>query len=92
MHAFLNNYDAAVLIAGDGDYVPLVQEVKRLGKVVYLEFFEHCGLSPDLHLAADLFFEMQPFFLDRWKLSAPSTSPIALSFSTPPATGQPFRP
>src|SRR3954453_11123854 len=25
-HAYLNNYDCAVLIAGDGDYVPLVEE------------------------------------------------------------------
>ncbi len=33
-NAYRNNYDAAVLVAGDGDYVPLVGEVKRLGKVV----------------------------------------------------------
>ena len=31
-HAFRDNYDTAVLIAGDGDYVPLVEEVKRLLK------------------------------------------------------------
>jgi len=31
-HAFRQNYEAAVLVAGDGDYVPLVEEVKRLGK------------------------------------------------------------
>ncbi len=73
-HAFYNNYDVAVLIAGDGDYVPLVQEVKRLGKVVYLEFFEHYGLNPDLRLASDLFFEMEPFFLDTWKAFTKATS------------------
>jgi hypothetical protein len=66
-HAFLGNYDVAVLIAGDGDYVPLIAEVKRLGKVVYLAFFEECGLSPDLRLAADNYFDMGQFFLDRWK-------------------------
>ena len=31
-HAFNNHYDVGVLIAGDGDYVPLVEEVKHLGK------------------------------------------------------------
>jgi uncharacterized LabA/DUF88 family protein len=66
-HAFLGNYDVAVLIAGDGDYVPLITEVKRLGKVVYLAFFQESGLSPDLRLAADNYFDMGQFFLDRWK-------------------------
>jgi uncharacterized LabA/DUF88 family protein len=28
-HAFLDNYDVAVLVAGDWDYVPLITEVKR---------------------------------------------------------------
>jgi len=28
-HAFRGNYDIAVLYAGDKDYVPLVEEVKR---------------------------------------------------------------
>jgi uncharacterized LabA/DUF88 family protein len=66
-HAFLNNYDVAVLVAGDGDYVPLITEVKRFGKVVYVVFFRDCGLSTELHLAADMFFEMEHFFLTRWR-------------------------
>ena len=33
-NAFRDNYYAAVLVAGDGDYVPLVKEVKSLGEVV----------------------------------------------------------
>ena len=66
-HAFLDNYDVAVLVAGDGDYVPLITEVKRLGKVVYVAFFRDCGLSTELHLAADMFFEIEDFFLERWR-------------------------
>jgi uncharacterized LabA/DUF88 family protein len=66
-HAFLNNYDVAVLVAGDGDYVPLITEVKRLGKIVYVAFFRDYGLSTELHLAADMFFEMEHFFLERWR-------------------------
>jgi len=66
-HAFLDNYDVAVLVAGDGNYVPLIIEVKRLGKVVYVVFFHDFGLSTELHSAADMFFEMGQFFLERWQ-------------------------
>ena len=62
-HAFLGNYEVAVLASGDGDYVPLVQEVKRLGKVVYVAAFKGTGLSPELRLAADAFFDMSGFVL-----------------------------
>ena len=67
VNAFFNNYDVAVLIAGDGDYALLVQEVKRLGKVVYVSFFENEGLNKDLHMAADHYLDMKQFFLDRWR-------------------------
>lgn len=67
LNASANSYDVAVLIAGDGDYVPLVEAVKRLGKVVYLVFFKRTGLSDDLWMAADAFFEMEPFFNDCWR-------------------------
>jgi uncharacterized LabA/DUF88 family protein len=39
-HAHRGDYDVAVLCAGNGDYVPLVEEVKRLGKGVRVAFFE----------------------------------------------------
>jgi uncharacterized LabA/DUF88 family protein len=56
LQAFLNNYDVAVLVAGDGDYQPLVEEVKRLGKWVVVSFFsEEDGLNPRLRRAADQF-------------------------------------
>ena len=38
-NAYNDNFEVAVLVAGDGDYIPLISEVKRLGKVVYLVFF-----------------------------------------------------
>ena len=54
-HAYQDNYDAAVLVTGDGDYIPLVEDVKRQGKNVYCAFFADTGygLNPDLRLAAD---------------------------------------
>ena len=69
-HAYRDNYDVAVLLAGDGDYVPLILELKRLGKVVYVAFFSASPLSPELRLAADGFFELEPFFFDQWKRHA----------------------
>jgi uncharacterized LabA/DUF88 family protein len=50
-----DNYDVAVLVAGDADYVPLVQEIQRRGKIVFVWFFEKSGLSDDLRRSADVF-------------------------------------
>ena len=65
-NAFFNNYDVAVLYAGDGDYVPMVHEVKRMGKVVYVAFFYETGLSPALRLASDECFRLDEFFCKQW--------------------------
>ena len=64
-HAFRNNYDVAWLVAGDGDYAPLVEEVKREGKIVNLAFFSH-GLSPALRLSADTLYDLTGYFQERW--------------------------
>jgi uncharacterized LabA/DUF88 family protein len=70
-NAFLNNYDAAVLMAGDGDYVPMVEEVKRLGKRVYVTFLEKdAGLNSRLHLVADEFFGLERWFERQWKTTS----------------------
>jgi len=71
-HAFLDNYDIAVLVAGDGDYVPLVDEVKRLGKQVCVAFFRpEFGLNSDLKLASDSFADIQKEFVLRWQKYKP---------------------
>jgi hypothetical protein len=66
VNAFQGNYDVALLYAGDGDYVPLVEELKRMGKVVYLVFFAHEGLSNDLRLACDHFVDLTHSFSYGW--------------------------
>ncbi len=66
-HAFRQNYEIAVLIAGDGDYVPLVEEVKRLGKRVHVRFFESDGLHPDLKRASDRFVDLTEQFIKQWQ-------------------------
>jgi uncharacterized LabA/DUF88 family protein len=65
-HAYQDHYDIALLAAGDGDYVPLVDAVKRTGKVVALAFLAKHGLSESLKLAADDFFDLSPWFRERW--------------------------
>ena len=56
-HAYQKNYDAAVLVAGDEDYVPLVAAVKNAGRRVFLWFVDN-GLSPSLKRAADYYFDI----------------------------------
>lgn len=66
-NAFFGNYDVAVLVAGDGDYVPMVNEVKRMGKVVYVAFLYDHGLSSALRLVSDECFRLDEFFCKQWQ-------------------------
>lgn len=66
-HAFLDHYDVAVIVAGDGDYIPLVEEVKRLGKQVCVLFFDESdGLNKSMKLGSDAFVDVTQYFLDKW--------------------------
>ena len=65
-HAFRGNYDVAFLFAGDADYVPLLEEVKRLGKLACVCFFESEGLNPSLRMAADRFIPLDGAFQNAW--------------------------
>jgi len=69
-HAFLHNYDAAVLIAGDGDYVPLIREVQRLGKLVFVAFFLSNGMHRELRLAAAGIHDLMGIFEQSWRRSS----------------------
>jgi len=61
-HAHRGNYDIAILVAGDEDYVPLVRAVKDEGCRVVLWFFEgDPGLSKKLEMEADYFFDISYF-------------------------------
>lgn len=74
-HAYLNNCEIVLLYAGDGDYVPLVEEVKRLGKLVYTAFFANWGMSDDLRLASDGFIDLEEAFFELWRRKVPELSP-----------------
>jgi len=68
-HAFQDHYTDALLIAGDGDYVPLIAEVKRFGKRVYVGFFDGpgLGLSEEIRRVADSFVDMSDLFVKTWR-------------------------
>ena len=61
-HAHRGNYDIAILVAGDEDYVPLVEAVMAEGCRVVLWFLED-GLSPALKLKVDHYFDIGTFLL-----------------------------
>ena len=62
-HAHRGNYDAAVLVAGDGDYVPLVDAVAAAGRRVFLWFVKD-GLSAVLRRRVDHFYDLGRVLFD----------------------------
>lgn len=57
VNSFNQNFDVGLLVAGDEDYVGLVNEAKKYGPVVSGTFFDH-GLSPKLKVACDEFIDI----------------------------------
>jgi uncharacterized LabA/DUF88 family protein len=66
-HAFLDNYDVAVLVTNDGDFVPVVEAIKRLGKVVWVAGIDDDSLSDELRLQADEFIDLGPTLEVGWR-------------------------
>jgi uncharacterized LabA/DUF88 family protein len=66
-HAYQGNYEVAYLLAGDGDYEPLVNEVRRLGRIVVVVFFAEYGLNPALRIAGDQFIDISAKFSYWWE-------------------------
>jgi uncharacterized LabA/DUF88 family protein len=60
--------DMAILVAGDGDYVPAVRSLQRRGLKVRVVFWRHAA-SRELRETADEFNELDPHF-SRLTLSA----------------------
>ena len=56
-HAFRKNYEMAILVAGDEDYIPLVKAVMSEGHKVVLWFLTD-GLDPKLVNAVDHYFDL----------------------------------
>lgn len=63
-HAADPRIDVIFLLSGDGDYVPLLQEVARSGKQVWLAAFSS-GLNRRLRYAADEFINLDDIFFTK---------------------------
>jgi len=67
-HSFKNNYDVAVLVAGDNDYVGALQSVKDNGKHVEVALFGKERTSYQLRMVADRVITINTRFLKGcWK-------------------------
>jgi NYN domain len=60
-HATRHHFDIAVLVAGDEDFVPLVNAVQAEGARVHLWALSD-GLAPSLRREADYFVNLDPYF------------------------------
>lgn len=52
-HGFKNNYDVAILVAGDSDFVGALQAIKNNGKHIEVALFGHQKTSVPLRKVAD---------------------------------------
>jgi len=66
--AHRKNFDIAVLVAGDEDYVPLVESIMAEGCRVWLWFFNE-GLSAALQRTADYYRDITKILLGEERLS-----------------------
>jgi uncharacterized LabA/DUF88 family protein len=67
-HSFKNNYDVAILVAGDNDFVGAIQAVKDNGKNVEVALFGKERSSYNLRMVADKVITMNSRYLSGcWK-------------------------
>jgi uncharacterized LabA/DUF88 family protein len=58
------NVDVLLLLSGDGDYLPLVEEASRSGKQVWVAAFSS-GFNVNLKYAADEYFCLDDYFFTK---------------------------
>jgi len=68
VNSFNRNFNVGILVAGDEDYVGLVNEVKRYGPGIWGTFFDH-GVSDELFITFDNFIKLgnRPTDRERWE-------------------------
>lgn len=65
-------HDMAILVAGDGDFIPPVRSVQGRGLKVRVVFWRH-AVSRELREAADEFLELDPYFDQLTRLPSAKT-------------------
>ena len=72
-HSFKQNYDIAILVAGDSDYVGAIQQVKNNGQNAEVALFGRQNTSRPLREVADRIIEIDGRFLRGcWKANEPN--------------------
>jgi CxxC-x17-CxxC domain-containing protein len=87
-------YDVCILASGDRDYVPVVQEIKRLKKQVWIASFSN-SIAPSLRACADKFIDLDQYIKDvllTRKLYPANCSDCGAPFQLPfqPISGKSF--
>lgn len=65
--------DLLYLVSGDGDFLPLVQEVMRHGKIVFVGAVSS-GLAPELRHSVDEFFDLDRYLFEE-RVSGDASQP-----------------
>lgn len=63
-HVFNDNVDTVFLVTGDGDFLPIINEIVRHGKQVVLAAFKN-GLNPILLNSVDLFIDLDYIYFEQ---------------------------
>jgi uncharacterized LabA/DUF88 family protein len=63
--AFTQLFSVAILVAGEADFVPVVNEVKRRGVMIVVAAANDGSLSDDLRRAADRFYSILNYYVYR---------------------------
>jgi len=58
--AYVGGYDSMILVSGDGDYAPVLEEIKKMGKRVENAFLEE-SRSNALRRVSDIFVDLLTF-------------------------------
>ena len=69
VNSYRNNLDTVYIITGDGDFVPVLEEVKRLGKRIYVAAFSS-GLNRNIRALADEFVDLDTCFFSEPRLAS----------------------
>ena len=63
-NVFRNNLDIVYIVTGDGDFLPVIKECVRNGKLVFLAAFEY-GINPVLLNYVNEFIPLEQFFFEK---------------------------
>jgi uncharacterized LabA/DUF88 family protein len=91
-HSYRRNYDVAILVAGDTDYVGAIQAVKNNGQNMEVALFGNESTSRDLRDVADRIVDIDARFLRGcWKQInvPPQPQPLQNRTEQPVQSGQP---